>query len=203
MTNHAEIRGDVAILHVPHPTGTRKCVIDRIELSAVEQVSAWYLTTNDIGTPYVVGNVWGGKSPLHDFILDLEEEQGVVDHINGDTLDCRAVNLRSTNSTINALNRHGASCMSGVRGVAAMTGRWQSNVRHASDARYLGRFLDIRDAAHAVWMRLLELDPDSAASFLRSLPAYDEDKFAVMLAASRKGKPAREMALKLEKGATA
>jgi hypothetical protein len=73
-----------------------------------------------------------------------------VDHINGDTLDCRRSNLRAVTSAQNHQNRHGAqrNSRSGVRGVHwdEWTGKWKAQVKLRGKGHTLGRYDSIAEA---------------------------------------------------------
>lgn len=63
---------------------------------------------------YALGKVsLGGKKQktisLHRAVVGMMPSGCVVDHINGDTLDCRRENLRATNKTVNNRNRGGGA----------------------------------------------------------------------------------------------
>jgi hypothetical protein len=55
---------------------------------------------------YARGYPHGVKEYLHRYIMKPQMDE-VVDHINGDRLDCRRSNLRNCSRSINASNRHG------------------------------------------------------------------------------------------------
>ena len=76
-----------------------------------------------------------------------------VDHINGDKLDCRHVNLRITGHGANSQNRKGSNKNSstGVRGVFLQpSGKWRSMVRYQGKLYCVGRFDTIEEAERAV-----------------------------------------------------
>lgn len=77
---------------------------------------------------------------LHGEILRTDEE---VDHINGNTLDCRKSNLRPANRTQqmqNTRSRSGSS--SGYVGVHIhkLTGKWRAQIRIGGKTKSLGLF---------------------------------------------------------------
>lgn len=65
---------------------------------------------------YAYGYLYGYRDPegkkvqrsayLHRYLMDCYDRKDVVDHDNGDTLDCRRKNLVRTDSTGNAANTH-------------------------------------------------------------------------------------------------
>lgn len=89
---------------------------------------------------------------LHRIVTQAQRGQ-IVDHINGNRMDCRRANLRITDRSGNALNSrkrrcHGAhGVASKYRGVAwhPTRSKWVANYR----GKYLGLFDNDTDAARA------------------------------------------------------
>lgn len=74
----------------------------------------------------------------------------VIDHVNGDCGDNRAVNLRATTQSNNLLNRHAKSTnASGYAGVYPKRGRWLAKLVVNGVTRYLGTFDSPQDASVA------------------------------------------------------
>lgn len=77
----------------------------------------------------------------------------VVDHINGDKLDNRLVNLRIAEPCQNSWNaRSHSDCTSGFRGVhrsRSIQRPWQALIRARGERHYLGLFESAEDAARA------------------------------------------------------
>lgn len=75
-----------------------------------------------------------------------------VDHINGDRLDNRMVNLRMATRAENLANsRAHKDSLSGIKGVRfhKVRQRWQARICHAGKSRHLGYFDNPQDAARA------------------------------------------------------
>ncbi len=72
---------------------------------------------------------------LHRLILEVVDGQ-LVDHINGDTLDCRRHNLRKTDYTGNARNCRHAIGASGYRGVIPNGSLWRGRVRACREVHH-------------------------------------------------------------------
>lgn len=75
-----------------------------------------------------------------------------VDHINGDTLDCRRNNLRTCTSMNNKKNRSlGINNTSGFKGVVwhKINKCWTAGIRVDNKRYFLGSFSDKIQAAHA------------------------------------------------------
>lgn len=108
----------------------------------------WYRKANRDGRAYVIG----AKSVhLHRLLLSAPPHLQ-VDHINGDTLDNRRVNLRLATPGENARNvparRHNTS---GVKNVCwhKKRGKWQVQVRVDRKLVHGGYFSDLGEAARA------------------------------------------------------
>ena len=88
--------------------------------------------------------------PIHRAILDIPVGFE-VDHINGDGLDNRKVNLRVATHAQNMANsRHTMSKNhSGYRGVYNKRGRWYAQITIRGHCFYLGIYQNPIDAAHA------------------------------------------------------
>lgn len=75
----------------------------------------------------------------------------MVDHINGDTLDNRRINLRLATNSQNQANRHRVYGSSKYKGVRWFNGRWVAQAGWRTDGgrgnTYLGRFDDEEEAA--------------------------------------------------------
>jgi len=76
---------------------------------------------------------------------------GVVDHINGDTLDNRRENLRVVSHFQNGMNRTArADNPTGRKGVRIRkNGYYMAEIRHLGKSIYLGRFRSIEAAGDA------------------------------------------------------
>lgn len=90
---------------------------------------------------------------LHRDIMDCIRNDGkVVDHINGNTLDNRKINLRLCTNDENLRNRKiNKNCKSGVKGVRwhKSSKKWLAQISYNREMMYLGSFDDINDAALA------------------------------------------------------
>lgn len=88
-------------------------------------------------------------------------ETGVIDHKNGQTLDCQKNNLRWTTQTKNlaGFNRVRTKKSSRFRGVCleGRTGKWLAQVCFARKIEWLGRFDCEIDAARVRDRRAIEL----------------------------------------------
>ncbi|MCL5883768.1 MAG: HNH endonuclease [Deltaproteobacteria bacterium] len=88
----------------------------------------------------------GAKGPkLHQVIMGCRG----VDHIDGDKLNNRKVNLRPCNQTQNLANARVGRNISGLRGVSWQKNAWVAQISAFGKRHYLGRFSDRNQAALA------------------------------------------------------
>lgn len=112
---------------------------------------------------------------MHREILGASsEEDAVVDHLNGDKLDNRRLNLRLTSNKENVqhrtkLNKNNSS---GHRGVTycKQTGKWAAKAKRDGESIWLGRHASKEDAAKVVkeWRR--ENMPGSKEALAQRIP---------------------------------
>jgi hypothetical protein len=96
------------------------------------------------------GNGKGGRVKLHRLILDAPP--GVlVDHIDGDSLNCTRANLRLCSYTQNNRNRRpNRKCKTGLKGAEALPyGRYRATIWLGSRRTHLGIFDTDIEAARA------------------------------------------------------
>ncbi len=110
-------------------------------------------------SPYVI-RYWraGGRKKLFAYMhrvvaerMGLDLSAGVVDHVNGDTLDNRRENLRVVTRAESVRNQSGVSKanVSGIPGVSWNANRWQVGIGDGSRWKYLGRFESLEEARAA------------------------------------------------------
>lgn len=85
---------------------------------------------------------------LHQVVMNAPDG-ALIDHINGDKLDCRRSNLRPATRPQNAWNSRHAVGKSGFRGVKVKGNRWQAQMSVDGRNRYIGSFATPEDAARA------------------------------------------------------
>lgn len=88
---------------------------------------------------------------LHRDVLGLGSlrDDGEVDHINGDKMDCRLSNLRRATRQENARNVRRHSLTTGYKGVYASRGRFFARVSRDGQHQHLGMFDTAEAAARA------------------------------------------------------
>ena len=109
---------------------------------------------------YAKASIGGKQVLLHRLVaermgLSLE---GVIDHINGDALDCRRENLQACTHQQNIMKqRHQATAISPYKGVVPFRNKWRSRITLNGKTLHLGLFLTAADAAHAYNEKAKEL----------------------------------------------
>lgn len=106
------------------------------------------------GAGYARTNVWSeNKKPrMHRIILNDTDTKSHIDHINGDKLDNRKLNLRILSCSQNLMNRGPqANNSSGYKGVVfdRLRNKWRAEICVEKKRKYLGRFDTAEEAALA------------------------------------------------------
>lgn len=115
---------------------------------------------------------------LHRFIVCPPPDL-VVDHANGDGLDCRDENLRVVSPKYNSWNQDGEPGASGYLGVDRRpNGRWRARLTYADGTRrHLGVFDTAYEAAMAYDAAVLrERGPFARVNFATSKPPREPDR---------------------------
>lgn len=97
---------------------------------------------------------------MHRLILECmgNENFELSDHINGDKLDNRRVNLRPATRSQNMWNsRKQVNNTSGAKGVTKHQGKWRADIGINGKRRYLGHFDSVKAAAAAYSIAAKEL----------------------------------------------
>lgn len=109
----------------------------------------------------------GDRQFLHRMILGVPNgDPRIVDHIDGDILNCRRANLRCVTRTVNAQNRRSVpGSSSRYRGVSFVkrTGRWDAKCQINGREFYIGQFDDEHAAGEAALEYRLKHMPGAVA----------------------------------------
>lgn len=127
--------------------GIVKVKIDIQDINKCKQITWHYSNSKDI--PYICGKVKNKNIKLHRYLLNLNNSNYVVDHINRNTLDNRRINLRVADYQENSFNRGIRSDnTSGVIGVDfnKRAKKWRAKIKYDSVNIHLGYFKDIDEA---------------------------------------------------------
>jgi hypothetical protein len=103
--------------------------------------------------PGIGKNVRQRRVKLHRYILGINDPKVQVDHKNGDTLDCRKMNLRIATHAQNQQNKKKSpgkqSQFKGVRRSISKRNPWRAYIKPNSKLINLGQFPTEREAAIA------------------------------------------------------
>tara|TARA_R110000868_G_scaffold22844_2_gene93185 strand:- start:1428 stop:1913 length:486 start_codon:yes stop_codon:yes gene_type:complete len=116
----------------------------------------WYVQKWNVGF-YAVRNIrvnkkYGGYVSMHRLITNNYDKNLITDHINGNTLDNRKLNLRICTYSDNNKNRNIAkNNLSGYKGVSYINqfNKYKAQIGINKKTIYLGLFTDPIDAARA------------------------------------------------------
>lgn len=93
--------------------------------------------------------MWDGKTVVlvHRWVMGAKHHDGkIVDHINGNQLDCRKVNLRIVTPAESSANVR-VRAASGYRGVYKVRSKWHARGKSAGRAYHLGSYDTPEEAA--------------------------------------------------------
>ena len=125
-------------------------VVDDEDYELVSQYK-WCVRTSEKGRYYAGRNTGSENVYLHRWLLNAPPNME-VDHINGNTLDNRHLNLRLCTRINNGRNgckhRLGHST-SKYKGVYWSVNKWQVQIRVGKERFNLGRFMNEEEAARA------------------------------------------------------
>jgi HNH endonuclease len=109
---------------------------------------------------------------MHRLLMGFPEQ---VDHINGNRLDNRMSNLRACTQVQNRYNHRVAyHSTSGYKGVTPSFGKWRVTVGSPNvPGNVLGRFADIREAAHVYDMEAIRRYGEFASPNFPDIIGYD------------------------------
>ena len=133
-----------------------------------ERVAAhkWYVNSKGYAVAHVRHSDGSrGMMRLHRFVIGAQAGD-VIDHVNGDKLDCRTANLRKCSHSESACNRRRRSDnASGYTGVSwyAPLKVWKAKVVKDGHAYHLGYFSDALHAALAYDSAAAQLHGEFAA----------------------------------------
>lgn len=124
-------------------------IFSKIDLDDVEKVKnfCWRIRKNKNKLYVETSRVINHKQQhihLHRLIMSTPKDL-VVDHINGDSLDNRKINLRNISQKVNTYNRSKCNSSTGYVGI------YKANNKYFAKAgnKYLGSFLTIYEAINA------------------------------------------------------
>ncbi len=142
---------DLSTYPVSFPRGV---IVDETDLPKIARYKNWFITKRGCVSAnhyerLGVGHYKKRQVKLHRLIMDFPEGK-VVDHINGNQLDNRRMNLRvctpKDNSRNCGLSKNNTSGINGVRWNTEKK-KWVARIKHEYKTIFLGYFEDLEDAA--------------------------------------------------------
>ena len=114
---------------------------------------------------YAKASIGGKQVLLHRLVAERMglSLDGVIDHINGDALDCRRANLQACTHQQNIMKqRHQATARSPFKGVMQFRDKWRARITINGKTMHLGLFASAIEAARAYNEKAKELIGDFA-----------------------------------------
>lgn len=157
-----------------------RVLIDMDKKSIVQQYKVYICKHNQ--KFYAMITVNGKKYFLHRFLMNIHEESysidKVVDHINGNSLDNRLINLRICTQKENSQNNRKESNIRGVSWVKANK-KWTARIMHDYQHFHLGNFDTYEEAVLARITKEKELfkefGPNKDLYYIIDLPSPIEE----------------------------
>jgi hypothetical protein len=113
---------------------------------------------------------------VHRWVMGAKRRDGkIVDHVNGDRLDDRRLNLRFVTAAESSANVK-ARGVSGFRGVYPMKGKWQARGKQDGRQYHLGTYSTLEEAAQVAHLWRME-----------NLPGYTGRDIAALSAVPKSG----------------
>lgn len=142
-------------LHGKKAAGRVALVDDGADYDLASRYRFWVAETRRpngaVHGPYVQAHVPGsGKRGRNIFLHTLLTGWPLVDHEDGDPLNCTRANMREATDGQNSYNRRkGVRASSRYKGVCRKRDRWQANIKAGAERLYLGTYLSEVAAALA------------------------------------------------------
>lgn len=154
--NRFKVTGDTTILYCDYKGEEIEVLIDTEDLEMLQTGFGKWCVNPPRGKKvnmYIQATILGEggkKASLHRTIMGNPE--GVVDHKDRNTLNCRKSNLHATTQMVNCRNRKSSTdTLSGQKGVNWNTrdNRWRVRIDVDGKRINVGSFIDLEDAIEA------------------------------------------------------
>ena len=147
-------------------------LVEEADAERVLALSPWHVVESDPGRFYAARVINGRRVFLHRLLMNAPPDK-LVDHEDGDGLNCRRTNMRVCTTAQNMLNRRRHSQnRSGFKGVAPSGGGWKAYIARDGYQHHLGCFARAEEAAlayneaavrlHGAFARLNEIPAGAA-----------------------------------------
>lgn len=139
--------------HLPLANSDMPAIVDDDVYEQIKDRS-WRVMTVTNGAQYIVwkGRVSGKHTTVYLHRLVMEDQKGMIDHINGDPFDNRRENLRVTTNSQNQMNsKKKAGVKSIYKGVSwnSKLQKWKVQIGIDGKDYFIGYFENERHAAYA------------------------------------------------------
>lgn len=105
--------------------------------------------TWNIATGYVRSDSYKSRTNFHRLVMNCNDKNMDVDHINHNTIDNRKSNLRIVSRSQNQMNSIQRKNKTGVKGISKNGKRWVASIQVNKKRIYLGIFKNFDDAVKA------------------------------------------------------
>lgn len=145
------------MMHILTASGDRIIVDDSDHLAL--SMMTWHISSNGYAMTKIRTHAGPKNTGIHRVIMGLSYGDGLeVDHINGDKLDNRRLNLRVCTTSENGRNRGSTRLnRSGLKGIAydPERGKFMAKIQVAGKQKNLGRY-STAEEAHAAYKAAAE-----------------------------------------------
>ena len=149
MNKYITLGGTTKIILQDMEGNVHECLIDTDDMEFVLSCGRWHVAQRGKSTYATVG-ICRKDHYLHRLIMDCPKGM-LVDHINGNTLDCRKANLRIVTPAQNGQNQHRLSEQnhSGYRGVSwcKIHKKWRAVIK-VNKKQIGNKYFDDKEQAH-------------------------------------------------------
>lgn len=150
--------------------------VSQFKWSAYENCGLWYATRRAKVSERESGAIATQNISLHRYILNPPSDV-LVDHRNGNGLDCQKDNMRLATHTQNTQNqqRLHKTNKSGYRGAYVLRGKWRASIRVNHKFIWLGTFKNGEEAARAYDAAAIKYRGEFASPNFKAIDGDEHD----------------------------